>query len=191
MILRQLTELCVHDFGAFRLGCETLKKVYFRERNLIRSLWPFPHIHLGPCRLPESPGYQPRVRCGRWRRRPASRADSGREESHQLKFKSPVTARCSGWLTTAESMRACQGQTLYQLRQFCVALRWECLMISAQSTIKFCPDIRILDRVSEAQRRAEWWSLGSSWMEENSMFSGQCLSPWGHSTLLTALLSGL
>lgn len=96
MILRQLTELCVHDFGAFRLGCETLKKVYFRERNLIRSLWPFPHIHLGPCRLPESPGYQPRVRCGRWRRRPATRADSGREESHQLKFTSPITARCSG-----------------------------------------------------------------------------------------------
>ena len=53
----------------------------------------------GPCLLPGFPGYQPCVRCGQRRRSPTTSADPGSEESHQLKFTSPITARCSGWLT--------------------------------------------------------------------------------------------
>lgn len=44
----------------------------------------------------------------------------------------------------------------------------------------FCPD---WGRVREAQGRSELLSLESSWMEENSVFFRQCLSPSGHSSI--------
>ena len=186
MILWQLTETCVHDFGAFRLGCETFKKVYFRERQ--KSQW----VCLAPACFLDFLGTSPvwGVDSGEGAPPPVLTLGVRRAISWSLQAPLQPDAQAD-WQLRAESMRVCQGQTLHQLRQFCVALRWECLMISAQSTIKFCPDVRILDRMSEAQRRAEWWKLGSSWMEENGVFSRQHLSPCGHSTLLTALLSGL